>query len=184
MSNCHTTTTVRKGKKVEAFSRSFKLEKVNGREWLRTSQTEKGPVKVHATVQVKTTSKSAVGQLAQRAAGRLFSIYCQNGAKKSGCSAAIEIREITQCVPNDRQKSYKYNASRRFIKEEDRGPFGQKYINEVRSQRAQSRRIPRKMSDLERLVGIKGGNRNNNTKKNRKSMKNRNNRRQRQNKKN
>ena len=103
----HETTTVRQGKKVKAFSRTFKLEKVNGREWLRDSKsTEARKIKVPATVQVKTTNRAAVGQLAQRAAGRLFSVYCHHSNKKVGCSASVEIREITQCVPNDRQKTY------------------------------------------------------------------------------
>ena len=162
---CHETTVMRNGKKVSAFSRTFKLEKVNGRQWLKKSNQGSESVRIPATVQVKTTTRAAVGQLAQRAAGRLFSIYCHQSGKKVGCSASVQIREITQCVPNDRQKTYKYNASRVLIREEDRGPRGQKYMNMVRSHKAQSR------SSMGSRISksVKGG-----TRKNRNNRKNQN----------
>ena len=81
---CHETTVMRNGKKVPAFSRTFKLEKVNGRQWLKKSNQGNESVRIPATVQVKTTVREAVGQLAQRAAGRLFSVYCYQSGKKVG----------------------------------------------------------------------------------------------------
>jgi len=167
---CHETTVMRNGKKVSAFSRTFKLEKVNGRQWLKKSNQGSESVRIPATVQVKTTTRAAVGQLAQRAAGRLFSIYCHQSGKKVGCSASVQIREITQCVPNDRQKTYKYNASRVLIREEDRGPRGQKYMNMVRSHKAQSRSSMGSRSRSSNK-SVKGGTRKNRNNRNRKNQK-------------
>ena len=165
---CHETTVMRNGKKVPAFSRTFKLEKVNGRQWLKKSNQGNESVRIPATVQVKTTVREAVGQLAQRAAGRLFSVYCYQSGKKVGCSASVQIREITQCVPNDRQKTYKYNASRVLIREEDRGPRGQQYMNMVRSHKAQSR----SSSSSRKSKSVKGGTRKNRNNRNQKNQNN------------
>ena len=131
-----------KGRRVTAYSRSFKLVSVNGRQWMRKVNGD-SQVKIPASVQVKTTSRPAVGQLAKRAASKLFSIYCHHTNKKGDCVASIVIREITKCVPNEKQKVYKYSAGRKVIKEEERGPFGQEYVNVLHTQKPQSLRKDR-----------------------------------------
>ena len=132
------TTKLKKGKKIKAYSRTFKLVSVNNRQWSRKVDSDKSDTKIIPSVQVKTTSRDAVGQLAKRAAGKLFSIYCHHTNKKADCTASIVIREITKCVPSDKQKTYKYTAGRKLIRKEDRGPFGQEYINMVHSQKPHS----------------------------------------------
>ena len=134
-----------KGRRVKAYSRSFKLVSVNGRQWMRKVNGD-SQVKIPASLQVKTTSRQAVGQLAKRAASKLFSIYCHHTNKKGDCVASIVIREITKCVPNDKQKVYKYSAGRKVIKEPDRGPFGQEYVNVLHTQKPQSLRRDRSRS--------------------------------------